>query len=71
MDAFVRNPARLMLRDPELELIIGDVARFDDIRRAVRLSRAVTVAATGLAVLIAVLSPPLRRGGRRSRSARQ
>jgi adenosylcobinamide-phosphate synthase len=37
----------------------------DDIRRAVRLSQAVTMAATGLAVLIA-----LRRGGRRSRSRR-
>ena len=37
------------------------------VRRAIRLSRAVTVAATGLAVLIAVWSPALRRGGRRSR----
>jgi adenosylcobinamide-phosphate synthase len=37
-----------------------------DISRAVRLSRAVTVAATGLAVLIAVI-----RGGERTRSARR
>ena len=43
----------------------GSAPEPDDIRRAVRLSRAVTVAATGLAVLIA-----LTRGGRRSRSAR-
>jgi adenosylcobinamide-phosphate synthase len=37
-----------------------------DIRRAIRLSRAVTAAATGLAVLIALM-----RGGRRSRPARR
>jgi adenosylcobinamide-phosphate synthase len=46
------------------ELGEGRAPEPDDIRRAVRLSRAVTVAATGLAVLIAV-----RRGGRRTRSA--
>ena len=46
------------------ELGEGRAPEPEDIRRAVRLSRAVTVAATGLAVLIA-----LRRGGRRSRSA--
>jgi adenosylcobinamide-phosphate synthase len=46
------------------ELGEGRTPEPDDIRRAVRLSRAVTVAATGLAVLVA-----LRRGGRRSRSA--
>ena len=49
------------------ELGEGRAPEPDDIRRAVRLSRAVTVAATGLAVLIAVWSPALRRGGRRSR----
>jgi adenosylcobinamide-phosphate synthase len=38
----------------------------DDIRRAIRLSRAVTMAATGLAVLIALTG-----GGRRTRSARE
>jgi len=43
----------------------GNTPEPDDIRRAVRLSRAVTVAATGLAVLIA-----LSGGGGRSRSAR-
>ena len=37
-----------------------------DIRRAIRLSRAVTVAATGLAALVALIS-----GGRKSRSARR
>jgi adenosylcobinamide-phosphate synthase len=37
-----------------------------DIRRAVRLSRTVTVAATGLAVLIALVRPPGRRLGRPS-----
>ena len=46
------------------ELGEGRAPEPDDIRRAVRLSRAVTVAATGLAVLVA-----LRRDGRRSRSA--
>ena len=49
------------------ELGEGRAPEPDDIRRAARLSRAVTVAATGLAVLIAVLFPSLRRGGRRSR----
>jgi adenosylcobinamide-phosphate synthase len=49
------------------ELGEGPAPEPDDIRRAVRLSRAVTVAATGLAVLIAVFFPALRRGGRRSR----
>jgi adenosylcobinamide-phosphate synthase len=44
------------------ELGAGRIPEPDDIRRAVRLSRAVTVAATGLAVLIA-----LSGGGRRSR----
>jgi adenosylcobinamide-phosphate synthase len=39
------------------ELGEGRAPEPDDIRRAVRLSRAVTVAATGLAVLIAVFSP--------------
>jgi adenosylcobinamide-phosphate synthase len=48
------------------ELGEGRAPEPDDIRRAVRLSRAVTVAATGLAVLLAVFLP-LRRGGRRSR----
>jgi adenosylcobinamide-phosphate synthase len=36
----------------------------DDIRRAVRLSRAVTVAAAGLAVLVALAAPLLRAGPR-------
>jgi adenosylcobinamide-phosphate synthase len=39
------------------ELGEGRAPEPDDIRRAIRLSRAVTVAATGLAVLIAVFSP--------------
>jgi adenosylcobinamide-phosphate synthase len=47
------------------ELGEGRAPEPDDIRRAIRLSRAVTVAATGLAALIA-----LRRGGRARRSAR-
>jgi len=47
------------------ELGEGRAPEPDDIRRAIRLSRAVTVAATGLASLIA-----LRRGGRARRSAR-
>jgi adenosylcobinamide-phosphate synthase len=47
------------------ELGEGRAPEPDDIRRAVRLSRAVTVAATGLAVLIVVFRP--RRGGRRNR----
>jgi adenosylcobinamide-phosphate synthase len=48
------------------ELGAGRAPEPDDIRRAVRLSRAVTAAATGLAVLVA-----LRRGGRRTRLSRQ
>jgi adenosylcobinamide-phosphate synthase len=47
------------------ELGEGRTPEPEDIRRAVRLSRAVTVAATGLAVLIALTG-----GGRRTRSAR-
>jgi adenosylcobinamide-phosphate synthase len=42
----------------------------DGIRRAVRLSRAVTVAATGLAVLIALARPPGRRRATAGRSVR-
>ena len=63
------------------ELGEGRTPEPDDIRRAVRLSRAVTVAATGLAVLIALRFPArsvgsraggaLTRGGRRIRSARR
>jgi adenosylcobinamide-phosphate synthase len=48
------------------ELGDGRVPEPADIHDAVRLSRAVTVAATGLAVLVALM-----RGGRRSRAARR
>ena len=43
------------------ELGEGRAPEPDDIRRAVRLSRAVTVAATGLAVLVALMRPPGQR----------